>query len=148
MAKAASPNKRQTAGSKSSKRVPAPTHQDGALGAGTSSGLLVIANYVFGHQLPKEVVAAAAPFVCLGFTYLVAGARHFLGVREQRKEQKDYERAVRDLLLDQTISDAVKKQMRVELEEVRLLTIEAKRQKIIARHESIMASTGSSDSNI
>jgi hypothetical protein len=130
------------------KRVPSPTPQDGALGAGGTSALVVLANYVFRGQIPAEVIAAAAPFISFGVIYFVAAAKHYEKVRRERNDVEEYERDVLRLLEDDSISAENKERLKAHLEEFRLLQLDAKRRTLVARLEETMSAVTASASNI
>ena len=133
------------------RRVPAPTAQDGALGAGGTSALVVISNYVFsvvGAKIPAEVLAAVAPFFTLGLTYLLAVVKHWNGRRRERDEIREYEREVDDLINNMNISEEIKQQLKADREKILLLKIEEKRHRIMFRHTEIVSALNASSSEI
>ena len=139
---------RNTKSATASKRGPVPSRQDGALGAGGTSALVVICNYLFGAKVPAEVVAAAAPFIALGFAFCLALFKHYRSQKIEAKDDEEYERDIKRILEDNSFSNEAKEQLKVEWEEMRLLKIREKRLKIIARYSETVSTLNASSSEI
>jgi len=129
------------------RRVPAPDAQDGAIGAGGTSALVVIAKYVFGQNVPLELVAALAPFLSWGFSYAVAGAKHWHRNWRAARVERDYERDYEDFMRDPSIPEALKEEARARRQTRRLQRLTETEQVIMLWHTQRMASLSVSSSD-
>jgi hypothetical protein len=133
--------------SKTIKRKLPSAHQEGALGAGGTSALIVIARHLW-PDMPPDLLSAGSFFTSLGFIYIWAVIKRSADARRERKELEDYEKALDDMLRDDRISEDKKKELKARWEEIRILRVEAKEQRVISRHEEIIASVSTSVSGV
>lgn len=102
--------------------------------------MAVIVNYLTNGRIPSEVIAATAPFLCFALTYVVASVKNYMQQRSDRIEQEEYEREVEELLEKSGLPEDIKMQVTAQREEVRLLSMNAKRLRLIARYQDSVSS--------
>ena len=132
MAKPATRSSTQTAATGKGRRkaVPDVSAQDGVVGAGTVSSLFVIWQYATGSKLPTELVAALTPFAGLAISIALAFGRRVARTRRERREAQEYERDI-EIFLTGNFSEEAKALVRKEWEEMRVISIAARRQRIL-----------------
>ena len=122
------------------RRAVSPTAGDGVLGAGGAGSLIVIGQFITGMKLPAEVAAAAAPFVSLGITYLVALMRQRHQTRSQQRGLEEYELRVLEILKDEFVSQETKVKVPKEWEEMKVLSLTEIKQRVIESMSTARAS--------
>jgi hypothetical protein len=127
------------------RKVPS-THQEGALGAGGTSALIVVARHLW-PEMPPDLLSAGSFFISLGFIYVWAVIKRSTDARREKKDLEEYEQALDDMLRDERISEDKKKLLKARWEEIRILRVEAKERRVIARHEEIISSVSTSVSS-
>jgi hypothetical protein len=115
------------------------------VGAGSTSALIVFANYVagqIGKPLPSEVMAAAAPLVSFVISYFIAAAKYFRSAVGDWNDKRKLKREI-ETLIKLGVEPDVEKRLRSQLTEIQFLSVEARRVRIIARHEEAASSVSS-----
>lgn len=129
-----------TSGKGRRKGIPDLSAQDGVLGAGTVSSLLVIWQYAMGQKIPTELAGAITPFASLAISYCLAFGKQFYNDQKQQRAKRKYERGVLRILRDAEVSEETKAKVKKEWEEFGYIDLTVQRQQIIESMAVVSAS--------